>query len=440
MKRPLILHIGLSKTGSSSIQHVLAGQRPALRAQGVYLAQSPGWANHALLPAAVVTNPKILWGYHPATWEGLSPPVRIARFREEFAAEMSGLPDDVARVVITAEQLGGVLREPAEVARLADLLQPYFDAIRVVVYIRRQDQHAASAYTEWLRGGTMRDPGLPPGGVEKHPEYDYGGLLDRWAGAFGNDAVTPRVFARDRLVDGDVVADFLALTGIALPLPDDAATRQSNLSLSAPAQLLLLAAGRRMGARADGTVWRDTPAWRHLASSVSEALPGRGWRPTRSEATAFLARFAATNERARARFFPGQPALFDMSVADLPAEPAQVPHKAVLEAALDALLHEVHASAQREALAAMAQYRLSRRLKDRPAMRTCLVRAVKFAPDMLAPRLRLAEFFLEDNDLRQARQHAQAALRVAPDDAAARRLVRQTAGEATQAAGIGDIR
>ena len=428
MKRPLTLHIGLSKTGSSSIQHVLAGQRAALLAQGVYLARSPGWANHALLPAAVVDDTKVLWGYHPATWEGLSPPVRIARFREEFAAEMSGLADDVARVVITAEQLGGVLREPGEVARLAELLAPYFDPVQVVVYIRRQDQHAASAYTEWLRSGTMRDPGLPAGGVEKHPEYDYGGLLDRWAGVFGQDAVVPRIFARDRLVDGDVVADFLAVTGLALPALADDAPRQSNLSLSAPAQHLLLAAGRRMAARAGETLWRDTPAWRHLASSVSEALPGRGWRPTRAEAAAFLARFDATNERARARFFPGQATLFDTSVADLPAEPAPVPQADVLEAAVDALLHEVHASAQREAQAAMAQYRLSRRLGDRPAMRTCLVRAVKFAPGLLAARLRLAEFFLEDGDLRQAGQHAEAALRIAPEDAGARRLVRQAKG------------
>jgi uncharacterized protein HemY len=59
-------------------------------------------------------------------------------------------------------------------------------------------------------------------------------------------------------------------------------------------------------------------------------------------------------------------------------------------------------------------------------MRTCLVRAVKFAPDMLAARLRLAEFFLAEGDLRQARQHAEAALRLSPTDPVALRLDRQT--------------
>ena len=87
-------------------------------------------------------------------------------------------------------------------------------------------------------------------------------------------------------------------------------------------------------------------------------------------------------------------------------------------------------STQRDAQAAMTQYRLNRRLKDRPGMRNCLIRAVKLAPDLLAVRLRLAEFFLEENDLRQARQHAKAALRIAPDDAGALRMVRKTSKEA----------
>lgn len=431
MKRALLLHIGLSKTGSSSIQRVLAEQRRAMRAQGVYLPTSPGWANHALLPAAMVTDMRILWGYHPATWEGQSPAARVERFSEEFAAEMAALPGDVRRVVITAEQMGGVLRRPQEVQRLADLLHRYFDPVRVVVYLRRQDQHAASAYSQILRGGVLRDPGLPAGGAAEHPEYDYGNLLGRWSAAFGEAAITPRIFARDCLLDGDVVADFLHLAEMELPALDEDPKRQSNPSLSLAGQALLLAAGRRteqaMKARGDADIiWRDTPAWRQLATAVTEALPGRGWRPTRSEAAEFLHRFADTNEQVRARFFPGQTTLFSEDFSDLPDHPQAASPAAVIEAAIDVLLREAENGAQREAAAALAQYRLQKRLGDRPAMRSCLVRAIKFAPDLLAPRLRLAEFFIEEGDLRQARQHAEAATRIAPEDQAARRLLRQT--------------
>ena len=59
---------------------MLAEQRDALQAQGTYMFRSPGWANHALLPASLVNDPRILWGFHPGTWEGLTPAARLEPF------------------------------------------------------------------------------------------------------------------------------------------------------------------------------------------------------------------------------------------------------------------------------------------------------------------------------------------------------------------------
>ncbi len=425
MQRHLILHIGLSKTGSSSIQRVLAASREALAAQGVFMPQSPGWANHALLPASLVNDPKILWGFHPATWEGLAPAVRLQRFRAAWAAEMAALPGWATRCVITAEQIGGLLRSDDEVARLADLLRPLFGSVQVVAYLRRQDLHAASAYSQWLRGGVLVEPGLPAGGPEAHPEYDYGGLLERFARVFGHTAVQPRIFDRAQLAGGDVVEDFLRLTGISLPAMAEAPTKNSNLGITLEGQALLLAAGRRMEAKAPGTLWRDTPEWRRLAESISEALPGRGWRPTRAEAAAFMARFAATNARARAQFRPDLPELFSMDFSDLPEKPVAAAADRLMPAALHVLAHEISNSAAREAQAAMAQFRVLKRLEDRPGMRQALVRAIKFAPDLLVARLRAAELFLADGESAPAREHAEVARRLAPDDPQVQRLIRR---------------
>jgi hypothetical protein len=425
MQRDLILHIGLSKTGSSSIQRVLAGQRDALRTQGVYIPTSPGWANHALLPASLVNNPKILWGFHPGTWEGMTPAARIDRFRDEWTAEIAGLPDWATRCLITAEQIGGLLRGQDEVDRLAALLRPIFSSVQVVVYIRRQDLHAASAYTQWLRGGVMVDPGLPEGGPDEHPEYDYGNLLGRYANAFGESAVCPRIFDRASLHKGDVVEDFLHITSVDLQIPPETGKKNSNPSMTLEGQHLLLAAGRRLAARAGDSLWRDTPQWRRLAESVGEAMPGRGWRPTRAEAAAFMERFAATNEQARARFLPHLLTLFPLEFADLPAEPELASDDTLAGAAIDVLLHEIANSAQREAQAAMGQYRVLKRVNDRPAMRQALVRALKFGPDLLPARLRAADFFLEEGDLRQAREHAAVARNLAPGDPQVAALLRR---------------
>ena len=47
----------------------------------------PGWANHGILPAALVADQKILWGFRPGIWEGMKSAERVAQFRDDFAAE-----------------------------------------------------------------------------------------------------------------------------------------------------------------------------------------------------------------------------------------------------------------------------------------------------------------------------------------------------------------
>ena len=434
MKRRLTLHIGLSKTGSSSIQRTLAEQRPAMQAAGVYYPSSPGWANHALLPACFVNDPAILWGFHPGTWEGMTPAARIARFRAEWAHEMATLPDWAGHVVISAEQIAGLLRSDAEVERLAETLRPHFASIAVIVYLRRQDQHVASAYSQHLRGGVMKPPSLPDGGPDAHDEYDYGVLLERYARAFGDAAMRPRVFARDALVGGDVVEDFLAQAGFSLPLADAAPNKAANLGLSLEGQSLMLAAGQReAAARADDS-WRDQPPWRRFAEAVSERFPGRGWRPGRAETEAFMARFAATNEHARRRFFPERETLFNLDFSDLP-EVADMPDPAAAaNAALDLAMYEIARSATREAEAAMGRYRLLKRLDERALMRAALVKAVRFAPDLLPARLGLAEWFLEEGDMLQAGEHLDVAARLEPDHPKLVRLRRRVERQAAESA------
>jgi len=429
MTRQLILHIGLSKTGSSSIQRVLAGQRDALAAQGVFYPRTPGWENHQLLPASIVSDPNALCDVHPGTWEGMKPEARLALFREQFANEMNNLTADITRCVISAEQCGALLNVDADVARLHDLLRRWFDPIRVVVYLRRQDKHAASAYTQNLRVGSLAPPALPAGGPEKLIQYDYGGLLDRWARAFGDAAMVTRIFERADLTGGDAVRDFLNIAGISLPALDDNPDRLANPSITRAGQELLRRVGRIYEAQGGDRPWRDSPAWRRFTACVTEAMPGSGWTPTRAEATAFMARFAATNEHARARFFPDRPTLFPENYSDLPESQPELSGDDVTAAALAGLMHEVTAGAKRQAEAAMAQFRLHRRLGEKGPVRSNLIRAVRFDPDLLAARLSLAEFFIEEGDLRQAREHAEAALRIAPNNPKAARLDRMARGE-----------
>ncbi len=425
MNPELILHIGLSKTGSSSIQRVLATQREAMAAQGVLYPRSPGHANHALLPASLVSNLNMLRHFHHGTWEGLEPAVRLARFRSEFAAEMAAIPATAKRLVISAEQCGGLLRDADGVRRLRDTLTPHVGGVKVVVYLRRQDQHATSAYSQLLRGGLLRPPGLPRGGPDALPEYDYTALLDRWAGVFGEAAMVPRVFERGSLLNGDVVDDFLAVCGLELDVPADDQHRQSNQSIDLAGQGMMLAMGAHLAKLAPAAKSVDGPLWRRFGQAVTDTMPGRGWRPSRTEAAAFMAPFAATNEATRRRWFPDRASLFPDSMAEWPEVAAQPDPGSLLEASCRLLANELRASQVREAQAALGAARLNQRLGDTVAVRANLVRAVRAEPDYLPARLRIGEFLLAEGDAKHAQEHLEAAQRLAPEDEGVVRLARR---------------
>ncbi|MBU8546813.1 MULTISPECIES: tetratricopeptide repeat protein [Roseomonadaceae] len=432
MKPEFIVHIGQSKTGTSSIQRVLGGQRPALAKLGICYPTSPGWANHGMLPASLVPLSR-LGHFNPALWDGIGAEARLAQFRRDFAAEMAGLPASTRLVVLSAEQCGGLLTTEEEVGRLRDLLAPFAARIRVVIYLRRQDQHVASSYTQALRVAAIKAPALPQQGPDRLPHYDYGRLLDIWAHVFGAESMVVRIFDRARLVNGDAVDDFLALCEAPLTVPPDHPDRQSNLSVTPAAIDLLRAMGERLKARPEGLT-ASSLLWRRFTGAVSDTLPGRGWQPHPAEAAAFLARFASANEAVRQRWFPDQPSLFAplaplADVAPPPPGPPAIDRTAALEAAMEVLEDQLRQSAQREADQHVTAGRLHERLGETGPARNAFRAAVRAVPDHPLAQQHLAEAALRDGNRTAAAAHLAVLRRAHPGHAATRRVA-QLLGEA----------
>ncbi|HEV7266704.1 MAG TPA: tetratricopeptide repeat protein [Falsiroseomonas sp.] len=408
MTPDLILHIGQSKTGTSSIQRVLGARRAALAALGVCYPLSPGWANHGLLPASLVPVER-LGHFHPNVWEGMPPAARLARFRADFAAELAAIPANTRLLLISAEQMFGLLDTEESLGALRDLLAPRVGSVRVVMYLRRQDSHFASGYTQALRVGHVGPPVLPPGGPEQLRGYDYDAILDLWARVFGEAAMQPRVFEPESLLNRDVVDDFLAFCGIELDVAKDDPDRQSNLSLT-PGGIDLVRAMAEALTDAPGGLNGASPLWRRFVAAANEHLPGRGWKPAPTEAAAFLARFAAVNEAVRRRWFPDRPSLF----AALPVEagtPSATPtappidRAAALEAALMLILRETEAAMSREAQLQSNIGRLRERLGEHEGARTAWRAALRADPSHPMAQQRLAEAALATGDRASAEAH-----------------------------------
>lgn len=421
MDRELTLHIGVTKTGSTSIQHVLVASGAELRRQGIHYPTSPGTPAHNILPA-VATDPGLFHTFSPLVWEGMRPDLRLKLFVEAFRQEMANLPPDITRCVISSETLATRISTADEAKKLRAFLAPYFASFKVIVYLRRQDSHVVSNYNQDLREGLRATPELPrrrPLGPFKEATLDYDALLSRFAAAFGRSAIVPRIFDRVHLVRGDVVADFLEVAGITLATIEDAQPHLRNPSLNLSGQSLLAAALARAHARPKGPL--SPKAWQRLAHIATRDFPGRGWQPARAEAAAFLELFRDSNERVRRTYFPHLPALFGDDLDSLPEKAAVPGSERALDAALDVVLRTVEDWAAREVGFAMEKYRLLRRLNDRDGMRQALASAIKLAPDLPTPRLRMAELCLAEERHREASEHLAVAEGAATLDAEARR-------------------
>lgn len=141
--RTCYIHIGVHKTGSTSIQHSVARHRGELQKAGVYVPQACMWsgnvAAHHNLAFDINKNP----AFDPSKG-GLA----------ELLAELRSV--DCDKVLISSEDLAFSVRHAALLRRLRDPLVAMGFEIRWIVYFRTFPDWAESAYTELAKSLHVR--------------------------------------------------------------------------------------------------------------------------------------------------------------------------------------------------------------------------------------------------------------------------------------------
>ena len=294
-----VLHIGVEKTGSTSIQFSLAKSRPALLARGVLYPEALGERNqikaYAYASQTGVDELKSTWG--------LDNPAAVERFRkgleQQLAREIAAKKP--ALICVSNEHCSSRLQLTSEIERLAGLLRVHCASIKVVVYLRRQADALRSAYSTYVKTGGA-GPFRAPGPEEIDRKYDYDVILGRWASVFGEENIDVRIFDRANLVEGDVVTDFFTKLGVGIG--GMTLEREMNQSLGCVGIEFL----RQFNRHVPYTLGAEFNSIRGNVQEIVEDLSDD--TPFDGDAEileAFDHAMAAGNERVRQRYLPKTP-------------------------------------------------------------------------------------------------------------------------------------
>jgi hypothetical protein len=315
-----ILHIGTEKTGSTAIQHFLHSNWHKLKQGGAHVCTSVGKPNNRSLPAAFMSEDKCddFLRRHKLQ-DADDRRAWTKKLQRGLVEEISKAKKDSQIFVISSEHFHSRLTSPAEVSNFHEFLAPLFERVTVICYLRRQDHLAMSRYSEAMRAGHVHQSPLPKFAKNPHkrlpPYFDFAALLDRWAEFFGEENVQPQIYAKEELLDGNVIHDFLHITGLRLDNPNEPNVDKANMSLSAEAQAVLLGVNRKIsesGAREASMRLRGK-----LVRYLQVNAPGASRRPTAEEAEEFYKVFEASNNLVAKRWFD-KDQLFDTDFTNYP--------------------------------------------------------------------------------------------------------------------------
>lgn len=195
----IILHMGLPKTGTTSLQNALFASRDKLRKRDVvYPDGGAARENHKLLtvlchpPEMVVQNIRFLFDHDDA------------RMRRAAVAMWDATKKEVERarpklLILSSEHLSSNV-SPESLQKLRDLLTPLSSDVAPVVYFREAAAHFGSNAQQRVKNGR---PIEPIDGTSLQREVS---MIEEAFGA----PITACVADRDQLIDGDIVTDFLA--------------------------------------------------------------------------------------------------------------------------------------------------------------------------------------------------------------------------------------
>jgi hypothetical protein len=264
----LVLHIGMPKTGTTAFQAFIAGNQEQLAANGLrYPKGVLRGPNHAELAAAFSDRITGVSRRH-----GVDSPRAQQKFRRRLAQRLRSNLGAAPAWLATSEHIGFQVRQPENIAAMAEYLAGFFDDITVLLSFRRADYWVPSNYVESIKSGQAHL--LDAAFVRKRGDVlDYSAFAARWGDAFGHDNIRVVPFLEsDKAHPTALPMRLLAAAGISESVTAHWPTPPTvhNPSPSAVAVEVM----RKVNAAFDPSPFRDQRRRRAGVPVVRQAWPG----------------------------------------------------------------------------------------------------------------------------------------------------------------------
>ena len=309
LKPHAILHIGVEKTGTTTIQEFLHQNRKLLADKGIYFPRFMNPRNHLKLAVFCCNDNR---SNQFTRIKDIDLPAKRKYWKKNFQTlfdrKMRMISTNYHTVIFSSEHLSTLLRKKNEIQNLKKLLQKYASSFSIIVYIRRQDLIAGSMISNIAKVGFGTS--LPRGAkIFKRHFYDFERLLKRWSSIFGNENISLRIFEKSHLINGDLLEDFMKQSCIThdakLKIPG-----RFNRSISATAVEVAWLFNKKFplyNKNYDLKTLKDLRM--ELVKNVDLKYPGPGKNIKKQDAINFLREYEKSNRKLALNWF-GREKLF----------------------------------------------------------------------------------------------------------------------------------
>lgn len=207
-RKKVVLHIGIEKTGTTSIQDFFRLNQKKLLKNGVVV--EPGLLNNFNNMEYVIASESEP-GHDLATFRKQS----FESFRDDLKTKILAQYDEhrlVDTLLLSSEHFSSRMSSLNSIRQLKKIF-PLNTDFSVLVYLKRQDELYIGEMAEGMKAGIPFDKIVKPAAVIARKRYgsqyyNYFNLLEMWGKVFGKENILVRVFDSKKLVGNNVVQDF----------------------------------------------------------------------------------------------------------------------------------------------------------------------------------------------------------------------------------------